>query len=74
MLHMPNSFLERSIILTTKSGKDIRKLSTKTSYEYRYKSSQQNAHRLNSATYKKNYSPWLSGFTPGMQGWFKIGI
>lgn len=55
---MPNSFLERSIILTTKSGKDItRKLSTKTSYEYRYKSSQQNAHRLNPATYKKNYSP-----------------
>ena len=40
--------------------------------EHRCKNPQQNSRKQNLTTYSKDYTSWLSGLYPGMQGFFNI--
>ena len=57
----PNSSYEVIIILIPKPDKDTSRKLHKISFEYWFENTQQNTNKQNSAAYRKNRTPWLSG-------------
>ena len=57
----PNSSYEVIIILIPKPDKDTSRKLHKISSEYWFKNTQQNTNEQNSAAYRKNHTPRLSG-------------